>query len=264
MLNFFIANPNESVASLLNQQRRFLQASQIYSKLNMKDEAVKSLISLNDVEKVIELTKEVDDQACYALSADYIAVTFNPNRKSPLFQLVVEFYSKSGEFEKISNFLETRAQSEISERQNYEIALDLLRESQNWLAKSSSSFSIEENEKITKKIRWIEIYLEAVNSDSSEMSEVMCNELLNAEDAFDVVRYDDVVFLLLKKIVDEEDFVGAKNVLDKMKSRGVDASQFMETESIMRIYRAAECNNNCGITAEVPKIENVIERLYDY
>lgn len=263
MINFFITNPNESFASLLNQQRHFLQASQIYVKLSKKVEAVKSLISLNDVEKVIELTKEVDDQACYALSADYIAETFNPNRKSPLFQLVIEFYSKSGEFEKISNFLGTRAQSEISERQNYEIALDLLRESQNWLAKSSF-FSIEANEKIMKKIRWIEIYLEAVNSDSSEMSEVMCNELLNAEGAFDVVRYDDVVFLLLKKFVDEEDFVGAKNVLDKMKSRGVDASQFMETESIMRIYRAADCNDNCGITDEVPKIENVIERLYDY
>lgn len=263
LIEFLSSIQNESVARLLDDQGHFFRASQIYTELNQEEKALNSLIKSNDIKKIVQFTKMAKSQICYSISANYIVEKYNPKRNSPLLETVVDFFSKIGEYEKIANFYETRAKMEIDNGQNYEKAVELLKESQISIAKIDSH-NFEWVERISNKIRWIEMYIEAASVKNPEIMEAFCDALLNTKSAFDIIRYEDVVFLQIQNFLSNEDFSGAQKLIEKLKEKGVDIEQFIESDSIKRIYRAATRSDPFDLSDEMPENDScIIEHMSD-
>lgn len=266
LIDFLSSFQIEPVARLFEQQGQFLKAAQIYTNLNEYTKALKMLMKLNDIEKVVNFTENIKNPLCYSISADYIVDKFNPKRSSPLFQIVIEFYRKSENYEKIANFLKSRSKIEIETNQNYEKALELLKESQTFFAmidSNENNFDVIEN--ITNQIRWIEMYIEAASTKSSEVMETICKSLLNTKNALDIVRYEDIVFLQIQNFLLNEDFIGAQKLIDKLREKGVDIEKFIESDSIKRIHRAATREDPFDLSDEMPNDdEMIIEHFSDF
>ena len=108
------------------------------------------------------------------------------------------------------------------------------------------------------------MYIEAASAKNPEIMEAFCDALLNTKSAFDIVRYEDVVFLQIQNFLSNEDFSGAQKLIEKLKEKGVDIEQFIESDSIKRIYRAATRSDPFDLSDEMPENDScIIEHMSD-
>ncbi|OHS98354.1 hypothetical protein TRFO_08943 [Tritrichomonas foetus] len=262
LVKYLIKTPNEKIGKLLESQQAYLSAAQVYTTLNMKSDAMKMLILLDDIDKVIKFANLIKIPSCYELAADYISKK-NPKCKSLHFQTAVDFYYKNESNGKVALLYEKTAKTEIDSAQNYEKALELLQKSNQILAMSDFPDKRKIIERILQKIRWVEMYLEATNA-KPELMKALCHSLLLTRNVEDIIRKEDIIFLLIQNMVSNEDYFGAQKLLENLRQNGVDLEFFMEKDSIRRIYYAAGCQELLDFSDDFSLIgDNITESETD-
>lgn len=231
----------KQVALLCEQQQLFNIASKVWMRLNDHISAMKDIIRGDDPEKVIRFANKLKRKDAFIMAADYLADQ-NPREGEPFFITAMQFYQRAGSYDKISQFLERSAQTEIDDFQDYKKALDLLRRAHQTMAKTEMT---RDREAIVmsqlQKIRWIEMYIEAsecVQSDPMRM-QCICNELLQTRGVDICLRLEDVYMLLVQYFVELGNFTQAQRILENMRKNGVDLKWFMEVDQLKKIYRMA-------------------------
>ncbi|EAY18528.1 hypothetical protein TVAG_083840 [Trichomonas vaginalis G3] len=231
----------KQVALLCEQLQMYNIASKVWMRLNDHISAMKDIIRGDDPEKVIRFANKLKRKDAFIMAADYLSEQ-NPREGEQLFITAMQFYQRAGSYDKISQFLERSAQTEIDDFQDYKKALDLLRRAHQTMAKTDMT---RDREAIVmsqlQKIRWIEMYIEAsecVQSDPMRM-QCICNELLQTRGVDICLRLEDVYMLLVQYFVELGNFTQAQRILENMRKNGVDLKWFMEVEQLKKIYRMA-------------------------
>lgn len=229
------------IAKLCEQQEVYITAAQIYIKLNDHLSAMKNIIAAGDTEKVVKFAQLLNRKDAYIFAADYISGTM-PREGQPLFATCIQFYQKGDAYDKIAEFMDKVAMNEIEQYHNYQKAEEYLKMAHQTITKTEMTKERDTMvELYLQKIRWIEMYIEAtkcVQSDPLRMQS-LCNELLQTRGVDQCLRIEDVYMLLVKHFVTQENFSQAHRILENMKMNGVDLKEFMDEETIIRIYRAA-------------------------
>ena len=231
----------KQIAELCEQQEAYIIAAQIFIKLHDHLSAIKNIIAAGDTDKVVKFATLLNRKDAYVVAADYIAGT-SPRDDQPLFATCIQFYQKGDSYDKIAELYDKTAMNEIEEYQNYQKAEELLKRAHQTIAKTEMTKERDTMvESYLQKIRWIEMYIEAtkcVQTDPLRMQS-LCNELLQTNGVEKCLRVEDIYMLLVQYFVTQENFSQAHRILENMRMNGVDLKDFMEEESIIRIYRAA-------------------------
>ena len=232
---------SRQVAGLCEQQGDYQTAAKIWIRLGDHTSAMRNIIKDDDEEKVIRFANRLKRKDAFIMAGDYLA-NKSPREGENLFTTAMQFYQRAGAYDRISQFFEKSAQTEIDEYQDYPRALDLLRRAHQTMAKTLMT---PEREALVmsqlQKIRWVEMYIEAsecVQTDPMRM-QCICNELLQTEGVDSCLRLEDVYMLLVHYFIDLNNYIQAYRILENMRMNGVDLKWFLEEEQLRRIYRGA-------------------------
>ena len=227
-------------ASLCEQQGEYSTAATLYIKFKDHLSAMKALIRSGDTEKVIKFANLIKKPQTFILAANYLQ-TFNPREGDKMFNMIVQLYTKAKAPEKLGRFYETAAQVEIDEYQEYEKALQMIKNGLTLVA-NSPDFKGKEStiQGMQRKIKLIEMYLLAQSLIQSEPKKAMsiCAEILRSPNIDSIMRTDDVYVIMVQGCVVQGNMKAAYQILEDLRQNGTDLSFFMDVDSIKKIYAA--------------------------
>lgn len=239
-LSYLMSNPSNESAILCSSQKEHFYSAKIYISLGDYISAIKEAQHLDNVSELIKLAKSAKSDQAIEMVADYIS-SMHPLEGSTFFNKMVMFYEQINKHEKIVEYVQKAAKYEIDTNGRYERALSLLEFGYSMLAKIPDS---KEQQRITngilKKISWIKIYLDASNYRDEEQIFIFCSELLENEEAKDIISSTDLRFLIAKYYLSKEEFSSCVMILEQMRNQGIDLTRFFDSDSLCRIYRCAD------------------------
>ncbi|OHS98715.1 hypothetical protein TRFO_08700 [Tritrichomonas foetus] len=226
-------------AELCEQQGEFSIAATLYVKLKDHLASMKALIRSGDTGKVIKFANLVKRRETFILAANYLQ-TLNPRESQPMFQQIVQLYTKAKAPDKLARFYEAAAQVEIDEYQEYQKGFELIKKARSVLEKIDG---VKNKEQIlanmNKKIEWIEKYLTAIEKIKAEPKKGLqiCVELLRAKGIENCLRPDDIYIVMVQCYVSQGNYQNAHKILDDLRKSGSDITWYMDVSAIQKIYK---------------------------
>lgn len=235
-------------AHLLHQQREYRMAAKVYDQLHMFSDELEELILAKDVTKVIECAEKAKIPQLYETAGHFLASTL-PRFNSIAFNATVDFFSKSESFESLFSFLDERACAAIANNSDYYKATKILTKLKECITIYSTGRDYERRMKsVMERIRFIEMYNEAVLSSPDRMMS-LCHSLLMTKSAAETVNMSDVKMIIVRRKIEEQDYLSAYRLLEEIMASGTDLKKYMDLDTIRRIFikagaRYFECDDD--------------------
>eukprot|EP01017_Pseudomicrothorax_dubius_P018986 TRINITY_DN2090_c0_g1_i1.p1 TRINITY_DN2090_c0_g1~~TRINITY_DN2090_c0_g1_i1.p1 ORF type:complete len:410 (+),score=166.40 TRINITY_DN2090_c0_g1_i1:12-1241(+) len=243
------------IAKKAKKQGNFELASKKYIQLGEKMKAIKCLILLGDIEKVVTFANNARIPEIFVLAGNFLQGTDWHNNPQ-LMKYIINFYGKAKAFDNLAGFYEACATLEIDEYRDYEKAMAALKEALKYAERSTSDRKEEKKTTIDEKIFFIEKFLTArglAKSNPEEMIKV-CNSLLENSRAEVVIRVGDVLAFLAEYHYARKDMRSAFDALQKMQARKILFTPYLDQEIIENIYAGVGQKYQKNVPRAPPKV----------
>ncbi|XP_032520316.2 intraflagellar transport protein 140 homolog [Danaus plexippus] len=127
------------LADILGTRGLYHQAAKRLAHIGDKAGAMRWLMRSGDCERIATFASASRDRAAQLMAADFLRRHASWKTRPDLARHVIHFYSKARAYTKLASFYAECAAMEIEEYENYEKALEALKEAARSLAKSSDS-----------------------------------------------------------------------------------------------------------------------------
>lgn len=228
-------------AAICEQQGVFQIAVNLFSGLRDYVSALKCLIRMGNSRKVVTYAQKCKKRETYILAGNYL-LTCNPHEDESVFKTIIDFYTKAQANDKIILFYESLAKSVIQEHQQYDKAIDYLKQG---LQITESTNGIQKKDVIQNHfiqcIEFIKKYQEAsscANSDPKKAIQISL-ELLKTNGVDEILRVDDLYIIMVQSYVTQQNWPKAHGILEELKSNNVDLNWYFDLESLKKIYKMA-------------------------
>jgi intraflagellar transport protein 140 len=115
------------IAERCKKMGNFEMASKIYIQIGDRVKAVKALIKLGDIDKVITFANNARTNEIYVLVGNYLQ-TGDWHKNPDLMKYIIQFYNKAKAFDHLAGFFDACSTVEIDEYRDYEKACAALKE----------------------------------------------------------------------------------------------------------------------------------------
>ena len=227
------------VAKCCKRQGNYHLASKKYVQAGDKLKAMKCLLKSGDTEKItffagVSRTKEI-----YILAANYLQ-TLDWHSDPEVMKNIVAFYTKAKALDNLSSFYDACAQVEIDEYRDYEKALGALREAHMYLNKARVQGKEDKLAALHQRIAHVDAFVNARKMVKSEPEAMvsMCHQLLEQPDVEAAIRVGDVYALMVEWFYSQRQMEQAHQLVEKMRSRGIILSPYLDQEMVQAIYGA--------------------------
>ena len=240
------------MARLLEKQGDYQQATKKYTQGGDNVAAMKALIRSGDVEKIVFYAGVLKNRETYILAANYLQ-SMDWHEDPEIMQNIINFYTRARAFDYLANFYAACADIEIDEFQEYDRALEALREAVKYMEKSHIEDRAAKVVELQGRTRIMERFLEArqlANVNDEKMMS-MFRELLEESDLDASVRVGDVFAEMIGFHYSKEQFVECNSLLEKMRDRGVQIKFYIDEQVVKLIEREAGVSRNPSSSARV-------------
>lgn len=160
------------IADLAKKQGNFDLASRKYIELNQKTKAMKCLINLGNMQKVVTFAQNARQTDIYILAANFLQGC-DWSKNPDIAKFIIQFYSKAKAFSKLSDFYDNCAQLEIDEFKDYQKAQVAIKEAIKHSIKANEDTKVQQ---LQQKSFFIDKFIQARNSPNEAVQ--ICNQLL--------------------------------------------------------------------------------------
>lgn len=167
------------ISKKAKKQGNFELASKFYIELGEKVKAIKCLIKLGDLDRVITFANNARIQEIYILAANNLQ-NADWHKNPDIIKYIITFYSKAKAFDRLANFYDECAGVEIDEYRDYEKALSALKDALKYAAKATTPDKEAKSQQLQQKIFFVEKFLQSkqlMNTNPQEMIKI-CQQLI--------------------------------------------------------------------------------------
>ena len=181
------------ISKKAKKQGNFELASKYYIELGEKVKAIKCLIKLGDLERVITFANNARINEIYVIAANNLQ-TADWHKNPDIIKYIITFYSKAKAFDRLANFYETCAGVEIDEYRDYEKALSALKDASKYAQKSTAPDKDAKIQQLQQKVFFVEKFIQSkqlLETNPSEMIKI-CQQLVeNVKKSFNfcLIKY---------------------------------------------------------------------------
>lgn len=167
------------ISKKAKKQGNFELASKYYIELGEKVKAIKCLIKLGDIDRVITFANNARVIEIYILAANYLQ-TADWHKNPDIIKYIITFYSKSKAFDRLANFYDECAGVEIDEYRDYEKALSALKDATKHAIKSTAADKDAKLQQLQQKVFFVEKFIQSKQFLSTKPKEMIkiCQQLI--------------------------------------------------------------------------------------
>ena len=167
------------IAKKAKKQGNFELASKYYIELGEKVKAIKCLIKLGDLERVISFANNARINEIYVIAANNLQQA-DWHKNPDIIKYIITFYSKAKAFDQLASFYDQCAGVEIDEYRDYEKALSALKDASKYAGKASGPEKEAKAQQLGQKIFFVEKFIQSkqlLQSNPQEMIKI-CQQLI--------------------------------------------------------------------------------------
>lgn len=239
------------MARLLERQGDYHQATKKYTQGGDNVSAMKALIRSGDVEKIVFYAGVLKNRETYILAANYLQ-SMDWHEDPEIMQNIINFYTRARAYDYLANFYSACADIEIDEFQEYERALDALREAAKYMEKAHMDGGAHKLAALQDRIRVMERFVEGrqlANVDNDRMMRIF-KDLLSEPDLDSSVRVGDVFAEMIGFHYSKEQFGDCYALLEQMRERGVQVKVYIDEQVVQLIESEAGVAPSAGRTRD--------------
>ncbi len=218
------------MAKNAKKQGNFELASTYYMEIGAKEKAIKSLIKLGDMSKIVTFANNARDPQIYILAGNFLQTSdlhSNPN----ISKYIISFYSKAKAYQQLASFYEGCAAMEIDEHGDYTQASAALKEALKQAQKTSNEAKAQE---LQQKIFLVDKFVETKALASSNAAEMLrqCQQLVENPTIEYAVRKGDIYALMVDYYYQTKDLQNAHAIIKTMQGRGIILNHYIDQEVV--------------------------------
>jgi len=230
----------ENIARVCKKQQSFHLATKKYTQAGDRMKAMKCLLRSGDTEKIIFFAGVSRNREIYILAANYLQ-NLDWRADPEVMKAIISYYTKAKAFQQLAGFYEACAQMEIDEYRDYDKAVAAYKEAVKYMNKvQNDSMKDELIVSLQQRISLVERYIHArklIKKEPDE-GERMCHSLLTHPDVNTAVRMGDIFSLLIEFYFNNRDMDQAHQMIEKMKTRGIDLDAYLNRDMLQTIARS--------------------------
>lgn len=144
-----------------------------------KVKAIKCLIKLGDLERVITFANNARIPEIYILAANNLQ-NADWHKNPDIIKYIITFYSKAKAFDRLANFYDECAGVEIDEYRDYEKALSALKDALKYASKATTADKETKIQQLQQKVFFVEKFLQSKQLLASNPQEMikLCQQLV--------------------------------------------------------------------------------------
>ncbi|CAL6057707.1 Intraflagellar_transport protein 140 [Hexamita inflata] len=242
-----------TIGKLLFRAELYAAAVKKFISISNSYLALQSLIKLGDVQKIVKFAQMSRSKECFVAAANFLQ-TQNFRDNANLMNMIITFYSKANAVDFLVKFFTNCAREEIDVFNDYEKAMDALREAAKWIGKAIQAEAIpaeklakleEEKKNIEANGKLINGFLHLVEYARNNLNGVDAAEVLgnNAKKLLQAVVQTEQCMVQVPHILaflaefHAQRGEGGRVVqfLQSMKQKGIDVKKYVE-ESVLLKY----------------------------
>ncbi|EDQ92235.1 uncharacterized protein MONBRDRAFT_17802 [Monosiga brevicollis MX1] len=236
----------ERIADIAYAQGSYQLATKKYSQAGKFVKSMRALLKSGDTSKIMFFANKCRQKEVYIMAANYLQ-SLNWRQDPEIMKNIIGFYTRGRALDSLASFYESCAQVEIDDYQNYDKALEALREALNCLSRAKMNDFDEQERRVSSlqtRIMHVEKFV-TVRQMGERDSAAMLDEaaaLLHAPGIEDAIRIGDVYGIMIEALAAREDYSKAYKLMQELRGRlpRVNLTYYVNLSVIETVHRALD------------------------